>query len=127
MAHGDWFWHELYSPDPTGSQAFYGSLLGWETREMPMGEGMTYTLWRNAGKDSGGMMKLSGPEMEGVPPHWMVYVEVADIEETARKVPELGGKIVVAPMAVPDVGTFIVVADPQGAHISFIQPVPMPG
>jgi predicted enzyme related to lactoylglutathione lyase len=36
---GDWFWHELHTTDAKKAADFYGKILGWKTREMPMGPG----------------------------------------------------------------------------------------
>jgi hypothetical protein len=65
-------------------------------------------------------MPMTGPEWRGVPPHWMVYVAVDDIDAAARKVVELGGKVCVPPTTIP-VGRFAVVNDPQGATFSLFQ------
>jgi predicted enzyme related to lactoylglutathione lyase len=45
---------------------------------------------------------------------------VDNIDETVKKVEELGGKVIVPPMDIPEVGRFSVFADPQGAFISAI-------
>jgi predicted enzyme related to lactoylglutathione lyase len=116
---GDWFWHELITPDPQKAGEFYGKLLGWKTTDMPMANGMTYTLWQRAGQNHGGMMK---PPMPGIPPHWETYVKVDDVDAIADRVPRLGGMVHVPPTDIPNVGRFAVIGDPTGAVLAVITP-----
>jgi predicted enzyme related to lactoylglutathione lyase len=51
---------------------------------------------------------------------WGVYVTVDDVDATAAKAEELGGKILVPPTDIPNVGRFCVLQDPQGSVISAI-------
>jgi len=67
------------------------------------------------------MMPMRGPEWKGVPPHWMIYITVADCDERAAKAKELGGAVCVPPTDVPNVGRFAVINDAQGATFSLIQ------
>ena len=45
---------------------------------------------------------------------------VTDVDETALRVPEYGGKVLVPPTDIPKVGRFCVIEDPQGAVITAI-------
>jgi predicted enzyme related to lactoylglutathione lyase len=60
------------------------------------------------------------PQAEGTPPNWGCYVTVSDVDATAAKAEELGGKILMPPTDIPNVGRFSVLQDPQGAVISEI-------
>ena len=62
-----------------------------------------------------------GPEMQGVPPHWGVYFQVADCDATAAKAAGLGGKLCFGPHDIAKVGRFAAVQDPQGAGFSVIR------
>lgn len=86
-----------------------------------MGPGRTYTLIRHGGKDNGGMMGMDGSEWKGIPPHWMIYVAVDDVDKTAAQCAKLGGTVCVPPTDIP-VGRFAVLNDPQGAAISIYKP-----
>jgi predicted enzyme related to lactoylglutathione lyase len=50
-----------------------------------------------------------------VPPHWLPYIAVDDVDASAAKVKDLGGTVRSAPMDIPEIGRFAVVADRQGA------------
>ena len=62
-----------------------------------------------------GMMAIQ-PEWGPVPPNWSIYLGVAEIEEACSFVADNGGRVEVPPMAVPDVGIFALLQDPQGAY-----------
>jgi predicted enzyme related to lactoylglutathione lyase len=116
--HGAFSWIELMTTDVEGAKKFYTQLFGWETEDMPM-ENMSDTITKIGDEGVGGIMPLP-PEAEGVPPHWGVYVTVDDVDATAGKAEELGGKIHVPPTDIPNVGRFCVIQDPQGSVISAI-------
>jgi predicted enzyme related to lactoylglutathione lyase len=115
---GAFSWCELMTTDPAAAKDFYVRLFGWELEEMSM-EGMTYTVVKAGGEAVGGIMAMPA-EAQGIPPHWGSYVTVADVDATARKAQELGGKVLVPPLDIPGVGRFSVLQDPQGAVISAI-------
>ncbi len=115
---GTFCWNELVTPDPDASAAFFAALLGWrrDDQEMPTGP---YTLFWQGETMAAGMMDLKQMP-EGVPPHWMSYIAVADVDALAARVAELGGQVHMPPTDIPNVGRFCVIADPGGAVISLI-------
>jgi uncharacterized protein len=50
-----------------------------------------------------------------VPPHWIGYIAVNDVDAYAKKIADAGGVIHKAPDDIPGVGRFAVAADPGGA------------
>src|SRR5258707_4624849 len=115
-------WYELMSSDVAAAKAFYASVVGWNTQDMPM-PGMTYTLLRVGDTQIGGMMKLPKEASDaGMRPCWVGYVRVDDADGAAAKVKRLGGKIIGAPTDIPNVGRFAVVSDPQGAAFNLFKP-----
>ena len=116
--HGTFCWNELATRDIGAAKKFYTGLLGWTVREMPMQTGV-YTVFKAGDKDVGGMYAIT-PEMGEVPPHWMGYIAVDDVDALAKKTEELGGKVIVPPMDIPEVGRMVVIADPTGAAISLM-------
>ena len=121
--HGTFFRNELSTTDTGVCKRFYGEVVGWETREMPMPDGNgSYVLWRQGDKDVGGMFKMSGTQFDGVPPNWMSYIAVDDIDAAAGKVASAGGKTVIEPITIPGIGRLAVIADPTGAVIALMTP-----
>ncbi len=105
--------------DIEGAKQFYGSLFGWEAQDAgPPEETGGYGFFMKDGKMVGGY----GPQQNPGPPFWSTYVSVADIDETAKKVEQAGGNIILAPMDVMSAGRMAVFQDPQGGVISAWQP-----
>jgi predicted enzyme related to lactoylglutathione lyase len=50
-----------------------------------------------------------------VPPYWMPYFAVADVDATAERAAVLGATVVLPPTDVPDGPRLSVLRDPQGA------------
>lgn len=116
-------WNELATRDVSAAQAFYGAVFGWtyQTDEMPTG--MRYTMIMNGDRPNGGMMAMTEEWPAEIPPHWMVYFRVADLEASLVRLTNLGGSISVEPFDTP-AGKMAVVGDPQGGTFSMIGPDP---
>ncbi|MEW6253038.1 MAG: VOC family protein [Planctomycetota bacterium] len=115
-------WTELMTPDLERAKKFYSELIGWRFQEQNIG-GMRYIMFTPPGAEQpiGGMMAMEGPQWAGIPPHWLSYIMVANVDDRARRVTELGGQIKVPPTDIPDIGRFCVIADPTGAVIALFQ------
>jgi predicted enzyme related to lactoylglutathione lyase len=120
-------WDELVTIDPAAAGAFYSKVFGWAPRTMDMGGGEMYTLFDRPGvknvkgdpQSAGGMMKAPA----GMPmSFWMAYVGVDDCDKRCEQATRLGGKVMVGPMDIPNVGRFACWSDPQGAGIAILQP-----
>ncbi|HEX8686882.1 MAG TPA: VOC family protein [Pyrinomonadaceae bacterium] len=125
-ANGDFCWNELATTDSEAAVSFYRALLGWEIKQSAVSEpcegsdaAVVYNEIVVGGKHVGGVYGM-GTESAGAPSHWMSYVAVDDVDEKARQVWELGGRVCVPPTDIPKVGRFCVVNDPTGATISLI-------
>jgi predicted enzyme related to lactoylglutathione lyase len=118
--HGQFSWNELITTDPVAATSFYSQLFGWTTQEFPM-PGFTYTVVSAGGAQNGqgGIMGLQ-PGTQGMPPAWISYVTVDDADATAQQAEKLGGKIMMPPRDIPEVGRIAVILDPQGAAIAII-------
>jgi predicted enzyme related to lactoylglutathione lyase len=67
------------------------------------------------------MMQIPKGEENHISPHWMAYINVDDLDASAKKAEKLGAKIIVPPTTVSDYGRFVVLQDPTGASISLWQ------
>ena len=106
-------WNDLVTPDPEAAAAFFGSLLGWTTEEIPEAGG--YRVIWNRKRTNGGMMRLDPERMgAGTPPHWMPYFGHEDLGRAVDEIPARGGPLYSGPHRMPQ-GSIAVFADPQGA------------
>jgi predicted enzyme related to lactoylglutathione lyase len=83
-----------------------------------MGQG-AYTLFKVDGRPIAGGMDMSFLP-DDVPPHWLVYFTVANTEDAAARVKELGGTILSGPQPTP-MGPMAVIDDPVNAAFAIIQ------
>ena len=119
-ANGTFCWNELATNNLEAARKFYTELLGWKLHTSDAA-GMNYIEIEAAGRRVGGMYQTT-PETGGqMPPHWMAYVAVDDVDTLAGRVESLGGKVCVGPMDIPNVGRFAVINDPAGAVFSIIK------
>ena len=114
---GRFCWHELMTTDLAAARDFYAKVAGWSTSVWEEGE-EPYEMWMNGEMPVGGLMGLPAPE---VPPCWMAYVSTPDLDDTLDKVEASGGSVMNR-LAVPQVGRFAVIADPQGGVIAILEP-----
>lgn len=117
-------WTELHTTDPDQAKAFYRSVFGWETQDMPM-SGFTYTVISPSGggeeASQGGIMGLSEEARSaGVTAHWLPYFEVADCDAVVAKASEAGGTVVMGPADLEGVGRMAALRDRYGAAFSVI-------
>ena len=114
---GRFTWHELMTSDPDAARDFYTRLVGWGTSIWDSGSD-PYEMWMNGEMPVGGLMGLPTPE---VPPCWLSYLSTPDLDETLASVRRLGGTVM-EEMAVPEVGRFAVLQDPQGGVFAVLEP-----
>jgi len=122
-APGTPLWVDHGSPDVKGAARFYGQLFGWQVEDLGEKAG-NYHMFRQDGK----AVAATSPLMnENQPTAWTTYVATDNAKETAKKVTDAGGQVIVEPMEVMDQGTMAVFIDPTGAAISVWQPAVMKG
>ncbi|MBP8930097.1 MAG: VOC family protein [Paracoccus sp.] len=125
MYHGKPCWFELATDKGALAAAttFYSTVFGWNFADAGM-EGMTYHLASLDGDMIAGAMEMPA-DVVGMPPAWMIYLDVDDIDAAAVKIRSLGGMIFREPADVPGTGRFAIAADPQGAAFGLLEPAPM--
>jgi len=109
---GQFVWYELMTTDIEAARKFYGEIFGWEEEAYPMEGGQTYWMFKAGGRTIAGAWHM--PPGADYPPHWLVYIGVNDVDASARKATQLGGKVLKEPADIPEVGRFAVLADPTG-------------
>lgn len=114
-------WYELLSRDPAASQDFYGQVLGWTFRDS--GHDRGYQLLMAGDVAVGGLMRLPDQAVDqGMPPGWLGYVGVPDVDAQLARITAAGGRVCMPAMDIPRVGRIALVADPQGALVYVMTP-----
>lgn len=107
---------EIGCRDSAKSAGFYKKLFGWTTSAYGPAEMI----------DTGAKEGIMGHFTAlGHEPHnyMLVYAQVDDLEKYLAKATELGGKIVVPPQEVPNMGHFAWFSDPEGTVFGLWKPV----
>ena len=101
-------------PNAEQVRDFYRAVVGWTAEPVAM-EG--YDDFSMTGPDGGeplaGICHARGPNAE-LPAQWLMYITVADLDESIQRCAELGGKVIDGPRTLGD-GRFCVIRDPAGA------------
>jgi predicted enzyme related to lactoylglutathione lyase len=121
---GSFVWCELMTTDTKAAESFYRKVVGWTS--VPFAPDGSYTVFNNAA-DAGvaGLMLLpDAAKQMGVPPNWMMYVGTPNVDQTAMRIAQLGGRVLKQPDDIPNTGRFAVVQDPFGAAFAIFQPAP---
>ncbi len=112
-------WQDLTVENAEQVRDFYASLVGWTVKPLSMGDYDDYCM--NApgeGKTVAGVCHARGNNAN-LPPQWLVYITVGDVEVSARRCVELGGKVIDGPRSMGK-QRFCVIQDPAGAVAALV-------
>ena len=103
-------------PDPEAALDFYGGLFGWEFEDvMPPESETRYFVARLRGRDVAAVGSIPGGAPQTAT--WRTYIWVDSADESAAKIRDAGGDIVLEPFDVePEAGRMAVFTDPEGAE-----------
>ena len=108
--------------DTAGAESFYQKVVGWTA--VPFAPDGWYTVF-NTPKGAGvaGMMTLpDAAKQMGAPPNWLMYLGTPNVDDTAVRIAQLGGRVLKQPEDIPKTGRFAIVQDPQGAAFAIFTP-----
>ncbi|MFC5825459.1 VOC family protein [Nonomuraea insulae] len=103
-------WAEVNVPDGAVADAFYGALFPYAMAAVP--GGIDYAVYSVVGEPVCGRL-LMDEHWAGVPPHWMIYFDVAGLDAAVARAGELGAEVPVQPFDSP-YGRIAVVHHPAG-------------
>ncbi len=115
-------WTDLTVENAEEVRDFYAAVVGWKPEAVPMGEYEDYSMNEShSGRAAAGICHARGMNT-GLPPQWLLYITVADIEESLRKCGAHGGKALTEIRSLGGSGRFCVVRDPAGAVCALFEP-----
>lgn len=112
-------WADLSTPDPERAAKFYSQVFGWKV-EKGEKDPSGYLHIKNGEHFIGGIPPAAHRN-PNAPPHWLIYFLSGDVEASSAKAAKLGGKILMPAKAMEGVGTWSIVADPQGATFAIFK------
>jgi len=114
-------WIDMTVENAPAVRDFYKAVVGWNSEDVSMGDYSDYTMKMPATGDGvSGICHARGSNAE-LPPGWLIYIIVADVEASAKACTENGGKLLVKPRGLAG-GRFCVVEDPGGSVAALYQP-----
>jgi len=113
-------WFELMSTDMKAAEAFYRTVVGWETSPFAAAR-HPYTMFNRGGNVPVAGVMTKPPEVKA-PSFWAMYVGVPKIEEAAERITRLGGSAHTGIIEAPSVGRMQLMMDPQGAAFYIYEP-----
>src|SRR3954469_5198078 len=120
---GTFSWADVTTTDQAAAKEFYSGLFGWEAEDMPVGDGIAYSMMKLGGRNVAAISPQPEQQREaGVPPMWNSYVTVESADDAAAKAGELGATVNAPPFDVMDAGRMAVIQDPQGALFMVWEP-----
>lgn len=115
---GQFCWNELITADVEAAKKFYGNLFGWCFSDHDLGE-FTYTMIKGKGEEFAGIWAIPQNQQSHIPPHWLSYILVENIESTLKKAVEHGAKVIKPITKTGNLGFLAIISDPTGAHVAF--------
>jgi predicted enzyme related to lactoylglutathione lyase len=116
-------WHDLTVERAEKIRDFYEAVVGWRAEPVEMDGYDDYNMISTeAGAPVAGVCHARGVNAD-LPAQWMMYIIVADVEESISKCKELGGEIIAGPKSMGE-ARYCVVRDPAGAVCGLYQPAP---
>ncbi len=113
---GAMLWNELSTRDLEKAKDFFNKILGWEYTV----DENNYTMILNNGRMNGGMMQMD-ESWGDMPPNWMIYFNIDDLDAAIAKVDGLGGKVIMGKTSAGAVGEFAIVSDPAGGTFTIME------
>lgn len=121
MEAGRISWVDLSVDAADSTRDFYAQVVGWKPQEVNMGDYEDYNMLPEGGQEpAAGICHARGHNV-GLPPVWIVYITVDNLDRSIASIRDLGGEII--DVRRQDNGTgFCVFRDPAGAVAAVYQP-----
>jgi predicted enzyme related to lactoylglutathione lyase len=108
-------WIDLTVPDAAALRDFYQDVTGWTPSPVKMGDYQDFCMHPpGEPQPVAGICHARG-ENAGLPPVWMMYITVGDLDQSLSRCEERGGKKLRPVQSMGASGRFCVIEDPAGA------------
>ncbi len=115
-------WCDLTVPDAEEIKSFYEKVVGWKSNPVSMGDYDDYSMIApESNKIAAGICNAKGINAK-LPPQWLIYITVEDVDKSSELCVQLGGKVISEPKTIPSYGRFCVIQDPASAVCALFKP-----
>ena len=120
---GRFCWLDLAASDAEAAKTFYREMFSWTSHDQ-IANGGCLTRLQSSGRDVGSLYQLRSVHLaRGVPSHWTPYIQVHDVDESAKRAASCGGEIVVRPFTVSGGARIALITDSVGAIVGLWEPM----
>lgn len=117
-------WLDLTVSDARTTSDFYRQVVGWSVQDVQMEEAdkryADYNMLGAARAPAARVRHARGLNRD-LPPIWLIYLPVSDLDESLRRVRDGGGQIIREPRRTNREPATAVIQDPVGAHLALVQ------
>lgn len=120
MAVGTAGWIDLTVDDAEPLSAFYARVVGWQVEPLSMGDYSDFVMKAPvSGEGKAGICHARGSNA-GIPPVWLPYFIVEDLDAALNEASQGGGRLVHGPRSIGP-SKFAIIQDPAGAYCGLYQ------
>ena len=114
-------WTDLTIEDAEQVSEFYAAVAGWKPEGVDMGGYNDFNMTLpDTGHPVAGICHSRGVNAD-IPPQWMIYVNVENLDASIRECNSRGGRVVAGPKGMGSMGRYCVIADPAGAVMALFE------
>ena len=117
---GEIVWVDLTVPDAGKVRDFYLSVTGWEADGFKVGDYEDYVIKTPENNDTVAGICHARAENAALPPAWLMYIKVENLDASVVAAQEKGGKVLTGPKAF-GASRYCVLRDPAGAVFAVIE------
>ncbi len=108
-------WFDLTIPNADELRDFYSKVIGWRPEPSSMGEYNDYVMKTpDTDRAVAGVCHARGTNKD-LPPQWMIYINVKNIDESIKTCESLGGSVLMNIKEMGEYGKYCFIKDPAGA------------
>lgn len=117
---GQIIWVDLTIPNADEVRDFYRQVVGWEPEPVDMGGYQDFNMTLpGTEQPAAGICFAKGANAD-LPPQWLIYIAVSDLDARIQKIEDLGGKLLVPPKGESGY-RYCVIQDPSGAVAALVE------
>ncbi|MGH2586425.1 MAG: VOC family protein [Dehalococcoidia bacterium] len=120
-APGSVMWVDLTVGDAGAIRDFYSAVVGWKPQGLDMGGYDDFNMIPPDGDAPAAGICHARGENADLPPQWLIYITVADLDASVQRCAELGGRVIAGPRSMGE-ARLCVIQDPAGAVAALYSP-----
>jgi predicted enzyme related to lactoylglutathione lyase len=111
-------WHDLTIENAEQVSDFYQAVIGWEKEVFDMGNYKDFVMINGDDDEAAAGICHSKGGNADLPPQWLMYVNVANLDESIAACLKNGGKVIGEKRKMGEDGRkYALIQDPAGAHM----------